>query len=699
MVKKDNQEHISSLKAQGLDLIRSNRLEEAKTLYARICDSNAEDVDAWYMLSCIYGMMGNIDEAGNCCRRVLSLQPNHGDAHLNLGNVLLHYGKHDEAISHYKTALQFNPKNAGALCCLGTSLAAVGNHDEAVANFEAAIRLNPNIVEAYYNLGNSQIAQNKYEAAVESYRQAIRLNPRYALAYNNLGSALKKLGAIDLAKENYRHAISINPNLATAYNNLSITLKEERDLKTAEEMAQRALQIQADFVDAHINLSGIRIDQGQPKPAIAHLQEVMRISPDRSDVYSSLISTMRYLPDYSPQDLLDVAKNWATRYAPHEQHIIPPTNLPDPQRRLRVGYVSGDFYNHPVGRFIELVLAHHDRAQYEVYCYHNSLKQDELTSCLQKSADHWLNIADKSDLELAQQIRLDGIDILIDLAGHTKANRLLTFAQKPAPVQATWLGDPASTGLPAMDYIIADRIAIPPHEERYHVEQVVRLPNAYECFKPPGYPIEPGPLPALTTGKLTLGSFNNPVKITDAVIACWSRLLHALPESQLYLKYKPFDDIGVQKRYLGLFANHGIMADRIKFSGYAPNIEFLSAYSEVDIGLDTFPYNGGFTTLEALWMGVPVVSLRENRFVGRMGETLLTNIGLKECVVDSEDDYIAKTTALASDLPRLAELRSCLRAQLLNSPICDGPGFTRDLEAAYRTMWETWCRTQAQTNA
>lgn len=698
MARNSNHENISAMKAQGIELIQSKRLEEAKALITRACEFNPADAEAWYMLSSINGMLGNIDEAGNCCRRVLDLQPNHSEAHLNLGNVLLHYGKHDEAISHYKTALQFNPNNAGAYCSLGNCLAAVGNHNEAVANYLAAIRLNPNIAETFYNLGNSLVAQKKYEAAVENYRQAIRINPNYALVYNNLGSALKKLGAIDLAKENYRRAISLKPDLATAYNNLSITLKEELDLKTAEELGQQALQIQPNFIDAHINLSGIRIDQGQPKAAIAHLKEVLKISPDRADVHSSLISTMRYLPDYSPQDLLEEAKNWGSRYVSLEQYFPPPTNSPDPQRQLRIGYVSSDFSNHPVGHFIEPVLAHHDRSSFEVFCYYNGLKQDEQTTRLRQLADQWIDVADKSDMELAQQIRLDGIDILIDLSGHTKSNRLLTFALKPAPVQATWIGDPATTGLAAMDYIIADRLAIPPQEERYHVEQVVRLPNAYECFSPPDYPIEPGPLPALSTGKLTLGCFNNPVKITDAVIACWSKLLHALPEAQLYLKYKPFDDSGVRQRYQKLFANHGIEENRIKFSGFAPNIEFLSAYSAVDIGLDTFPYNGGFTTLEALWMGVPVVSLSANRFVGRMGETLLTNIGLEEFVVETEDEYIAKSISLAADLPRLAELRSTLRTKLLNSPLCDGPVFTRDLETAYRTMWQTWChRTESDT--
>jgi predicted O-linked N-acetylglucosamine transferase (SPINDLY family) len=688
-------EQIKALKAQGAALMRGNRLAEAKTLFARICEIRPDDAQAWYMLSSINGMLGNMDEAGECCRRVIALRPDHSEAHANLGNVLFFRGRLDEAIGHYQTAIGLNPGNALALCNLGNVLSALGRYDEAAANYQAAIRLNPASFEAYYNLGNAQLAQRDYAQAAEQYRHAIGLNPAHAFAYNNLGNAFKEQGALKQAAEQYRRAAALQPDLVVAHNNLAIVLLELGELEAADEAAQQALRLQSDSVDAYFNLGNIRLAQSQPKAAIAYFQRALDIDPHHAGAHSSVLMLMHYLPEYSPEDLLAAARDWAARHSPPQRSLPAPANLPDPQRRLRVGYVSGDFYSHPVGIFIEAVLAHHDKSRYEVFCYYNRSKHDDLTARLQKSADHWCNVAGESDDELAQRVRRDSIDLLVDLAGHTAANRLPVFARKPAPVQATWMGYFATTGLPAMDYIIADRFVIPPQEERYYVERVARLPNAYLCFSPPEYKIEPGPLPALAAGKVTFGCFNNPSKLTDGVIACWSRLLHALPEAQLYVKYKPFGDAAVRQRYLAQFASRGIAPERVRFSGRSPRNELLTAYREVDIGLDPFPYNGGITTLESLWMGVPVVTLRGDHFVSRVGDSLMTNAGLVEYIAATEDEYIAKALGLASDLPRLAELRGRLRAQLLASPLCDGRGYTRDMENVYREIWTTWCRAQA----
>jgi len=859
-------EQINALKEQGSLLLQSNRLAEAKALFTQICDMHADDADAWYVLSGINGRLGNIDEAGNCCRRVIALRPEHGEAHVNLGNVLFYQKKTDEAISHYQTALRINPNNAGALCSLGNVLSAQGRHDEAAAQYQAAIRLNPNIVEAYYNLGNALSAQQKYDEAVASYRQAIRRHPNYAAAYNNLGNALKAQGAIEQAVENYRHAIKLKPDFATACNNLAILLIGQGRLEEADALAQRVLQVNPDSVEAHFNLGNIRMEQDNIEDAIVHFQRVIQLNPnyaearnnlgmafkrqgrleeaktaiehalklkpafaeaicnlgyirysqgqiipaieqfrqaillkpDYADAYvhlgnalieqgdviqaaecyqqaislqpksataytnlaavfktqgkleaaekmakealnlqpdfvhaynilddvyflqgkvkasiamsqkalqldrdnaiahSNLLMGMHYDSEYSAEQLFAATQTWSARYNSQEYSIPPPVNLPDPRRRLRIGYVSADFRIHPVGFFIEQVLKHHDKNQFEIICYSNFARDDELTARLRRHAKYWRDILYQTDETLAQEIRRDGIDILVDLSGHTSGNRLSTFARKPAPIQATWMGYFDTTGLSNMDYIIADRFVISPQEECHYTEQVVRLPNAYLCFSPPEYAIEPSPLPALATGRITFGCFNNTAKLTEEVIACWSRLLHALPDARLYLKYKPFGDAEVQQRYQSLFANRGIKTERIKFSGASPRKELLAAYNEVDISLDPFPVNGGVTTLEALWMGVPVVNLRGERFVSRIGETFLTNIGLGEYVADTEDAYVATAVALATDIPRLARMRGQLRSQLLNSPLCDGLGFTRDLETAFRAMWESWCRTRVQ---
>ena len=685
-------EQLHALKQQALSLLRGNRLDEAKALFSQVSEQNAEDVDAWYLLSCIHGMQGNMDEAGHCCRRVIALRPDHSDAHVNLGNVLLFQGKADEAVQHYQAALRFNPNNAGALCGLGNTQSSLGNHDEAILHYKAAVRLNPNFVEAYYNLGNSQIAQRKYDDAIKSFRQAIRLNPNYAAAYNNIGNAYKELDEITAALENYRTAISLQPNFATAHNNLAIVLKEQGLLTEAFQAALQALQVQPDFTDAYISLGNISIAQGQPDVAIGYLQQLLKIRPNHPEAHSCLFTMMHYRPEYSPQHLFEVAQEWGIRYIPENLYSSSPVSSLDPMRRLRIGYVSGDFYNHPVGYFLESILNHHDGLHYETFCYYNHNKHDELTARLQQSAHHWRNITGLSDQSVLQQIRSDKIDILIDLSGHTDRNRLLVFAHKPAPIQITWLGYFDTTGLRTIDYIIGDRFLIPPAEEACYVENVYRLPNAYLCYSPPQDDIEPGSLPALSTGQVTFGCFNNPSKLTEKVIACWSKLLLNLPQAQLYLKYKAFGDDGVRKRYQEIFSRNGVDLSRVRFAGASPRQQYLATYQEIDIGLDPFPFNGCTTTMESLWMGVPVITLRGDRYVGHMGETILKHLGLEENITDSEEAYIDRAISLASNLPALNEIRGNLRSKLITSPLCDGAGFTQCLETAYRNIWVDRCK-------
>lgn len=687
-------EQLHAMKQQALTLLRGNRLAEAQALFSQVCAQSAEDVDAWYFLSCIHGMQGNMDDAEQCCQRVIALRPDHSEAHVNLGNVLLSQGKLEEAVRHYQTAVRSNPNNTRALVSLGNALSSLGDHSGAAESYQAALRISPNFAEIYFGLGNSQMAQNKYDEAIDSFRHAIGLNPNYAAAYNNLGNAYKELGDNAAATENYRTAVRLQPDYTLAYNNLAIVLKERGMLREAYDAAQQALRIQPDSADAHISLGNISLAQGRADTAIEHYEHLLNILPDHAEAHTSLCMMMHFRPEYAPEQLFKAAREWGMLHASKIQPLPPPGNTPDAQRCLRVGYVSGDFYSHPVGYFIEPVLANHDGSRYETFCYYNHDKHDALTARLQQAVHHWCNIAGQSDDTVVNRIRDDGIDILIDLSGHTTRNRLLAFARKPAPIQATWLGYFDTTGLETMDYIIADRFVIPPEQERYYVEQVIRMPNAYECFSPPDAEIEPGGLPALATGTVTFGCFNQPAKLTEAVVTCWSRLLHALPQSELYLKYKSFEIESVRERYQSLFADQGIDISRIKFSGYSPRNEFLASYCGVDIALDPFPYNGGVTTFEALWMGVPVITMHGDHFVSCVGETLLRNMGFTEGVGDSEEDYVARAIALASDLPRLAELRSGLRDRLLNSPMCDGAGFTRDLEAAYRRAWEAWCRAQ-----
>jgi predicted O-linked N-acetylglucosamine transferase (SPINDLY family) len=764
---KRDQEQLRALHKEGLTLLRSNRLEEAKSLYTRIGDLDPEDADAWYKLGTIHGMLGNIDEAGNCCRKVIAFQPEHSEAHATLGNVLFNRGAHAEAIAHYQTAVRINPGNAPVYNNLGNALKLSGRLDEAMESYERAIAANPSYAvahfnlgialqeagrlqqagdcfrravalngkyaeaynnlgmvlkaqnhleeakatlqqalaikpqyaEAMYNLANIDLALGQLENAIEHYRQALGIKPDYADAYNNLGTALKEQGHVKLAMENYRQAIAVNPHHAGAYNNLAILFRDQGEASAADEMARRALQIRPDFADAYNTLGNIRSWQGKPDAAVEMFEKALELAPDHVSAHSNLVMMMQYLPRYSADDLLAAAQDWNARHARSLPRLAPPTNSPDPQRRLRIAYVSADFHNHPVGFFFEAVLDQHDKTEHEIFCYYNGNHHDALTARLQQSADHWRIIKGQTDQAVAERIRQDGIDILIDLSGHTQGHRLLVFPRRPAPIQLSWMGYFATTGVDGMDYIIADRFVIPPAEERFYTEQVERLPHGYLCFTPPELPIAVGPLPAHAQDRITFGCFNNPAKITPDVIACWSRLLHALPNARLHLKYKFFAESEAVQYFQNAFTTHSIDTQRIRFTGQSPRPEYLESYNGIDIALDPFPFNGCTTSVEALWMGVPVITLSSDRFAGHMGETIMKNLDLYECVADSPDDYLEKAVALAADLPRLADLRSRLRERLLNSPLCDGPGFTRDLETLYRKLWMNWCKTQRAARA
>jgi protein O-GlcNAc transferase len=727
-----NRDQVSSMKAQALALLQNNRFEEARTLFMHICDLAEDDAEAWIMLGNVNGQLGHLDETEICYRRVLELQPNIAVAHSNLGNVYTLQGKHEEALASYREAVRLDPSNALAHCNLGALLKTMGRVDEATAHLRNALRLNPNLAEAHNNLGNIlscqarldealvsyqdalllkpglgeihgnvgdiYARQGKLDDALASYREALRLDPRNAAAHSNLGALFRLMGRIDEAIGCFQYALHFNPSLAEAHNNLGNIFFDQGRFDEALVSYKKALNLRPDLDYIHSNLGSIYTRQGKLDEALASYREALRLGPRNALTHSNLLFLLNYHADYDEASLYAEHVRWGETYSQSPENIEVHSNSPEEERQLRIGYICADFRNHPVGYFLEGVLVNHDKNRFEVYCYSNHSIHDDLTARLRGHAAQWRDIVGQTDEAVARNIRDDRIDILVDLAGHTAGNRLLTLAYKPAPIQATWMSYIATTGLKAVDYIIADRYVIPVESEGYYVEQVARLPNVYLCFTPPQDPVEVSALPALSRKEVTFGCFNNTAKLTPETIATWAKLLQALPQSRIFLKSASFDDERVKEHYRGLFAIHGVHAERLKFAGHSPRQESLAAYQGVDIGLDPFPYTGGTTTAEALWMGVPVISLRGNRFVSRIGESFLSTVGLREYVVDSEDAYIAKAIALASDLPRLADIRQQLREQMLNSPLCDCRGFTRDLEAAYRKMWETWCRTRVQSN-
>jgi predicted O-linked N-acetylglucosamine transferase (SPINDLY family) len=610
-------------KKQALALTQARRLEEAQALYAQVCEIDKQDVNAWFMLGAVQGMLGRYTEAADCFRRVIEIQPQNPQAHYNLGIALRDQGKFAEAIEVFRATLRIKPDYADAQDSLAHALLALERFDEAITAFEALLRFYPTKPELHSNLGSAYQAKGLLLKAEACYRQALRLNPGMGIVHENLGSVLSV--------------------------------------------------------------------QGKHEEALACFREELCRNPSNVHAHSNLLLTLNYLPDRDPLEVLEEHRVWGRAHGCNSASTTAFANSCE-SRRLKIGYVSQDFRTHSVAYYLEPLLRAHDRSQVEVYCYANVPHTDDMTQRLRSLANGWRDIVAMSDEQVTAQIRSDGIDVLVDLAGHTGGNRLRVFACRPAPVQVTYLGYPNTTGLSMMDYRVTDFLTDPEGQENFYTEKLQRLLGCFLCYQPPADAPEVTPLPARKTGRITFGSFNNLAKINSQTIQLWSKVLHAVRESRLLIKNHSLTDPAVRERYWEMFREQGVASDRIEFLGYMPsNVGHLALYGDVDIALDTFPYNGTTTTCEALWMGVPVITLKGSTHAGRVGLSLLTTVGLRELVVENDGEYIARAAALAADLDSLAARRAALRERMRASPLCDAVGFTRDMEAAFREMWRRWC--------
>jgi predicted O-linked N-acetylglucosamine transferase (SPINDLY family) len=495
----------------------------------------------------------------------------------------------------------------------------------------------------------------------------------------------------------YRRALALQPDLAQAHSNLGTALEQTGQFEEAVAEYRTALRLKPDLVETHYNLANTHWDMGLLDDAVAGYQHALQLKPDYADARSNLLLALHYVASPDVESIYREHRKWEDLHArPLEQEIARHANEPNSNRRLRIGYVSPDFRLHSVASFFESLLACHDRREVEVFCYSNVLGADAVTDRLRLQAGHWREITGLGDADVAGLIRGDQIDILVDLAGHTGRHRLLTFARKPAPIQVTWLGYCDTTGLSAMDYRLTDAHADPPGTtEHLHSEQLFRIPTGAWCFRPSEHAPPVNDPPVLRGGGVTFGSFNALPKITDEIVSIWSRVLCELPDSRLLLKNLGFQDASVQRRLRTRFAKGGVAPERVGLLGRLPELaDHLACYHRIDIALDTFPYHGTTTTCEALWMGVPVVTLAGRTHAARVGVSLLNSVGLPELVAASAEDYVRTATTLARDLPRLAQLRRTLRERMAHSPLMDAPRFARAIEAAYRDMWQRWCATQ-----
>lgn len=569
-----------------------------------------------------------------------------------------------------------------------------GEMREGVACFEHAIQLDDAFPDAYNNLGNALSVLGRMPEAIAFYERALTLRPDNATVHNNLANTLVRIGQAQEAMAHYRRALRHRPESAHIHNNLGNVLATLGKAREAIIHYQKAVALRPDNAEAHGNLANALAACGRADEACERFERALALAPNDAATYSNLLLVLNANARFDAAAVYVAHRRYAERF---EDPLKPswPRHANDrsPERPLRIGYVSADLRRHSVAWFIEPVLAHHDREQFEIYAYHGHEIEDEVSDRLRAHVTRWRRLVGLADADVARGIQEDGIDVLVDLSGHTAMNRLPVFARKPAPVQVTWLGYPNTTGLTSMDYRITDRFADPDGmTEPFHTETLWRLPQSFSCYRPPAPAPAVGAAPRAETGVVTFGSFNNRSKIGPEVVALWARVLRGVPGSRLLLKGKGYDDESVRQALVDGFRAHGVGGERLQLAGgNDSHLEHLRHYHRIDIALDPFPYNGTTTTCDALWMGVPVITLAGATHVARVGVSLLSHLGLTDWIAGSPQDYVEIAARRAVDAQGLGELRRQLRARMASSPLTDAGAFTRHLESAYRSLWRRWC--------
>jgi protein O-GlcNAc transferase len=617
------------------------------------------------------------------------------DAQIARGNALEDAGELAAALACYREALLCAPTYAKAYMNVGNALQKSGRFAEAILAMREATTCSPDFAPARCNLGALLLQSGDYAAAERQLREALKLQPTMAEAAVVLADVLGSTGRAVEAEAELQRALRIQPHHVGAALNLGLLYLEQERFDAAESTLLHARAIAPALGLVHAALGNLYLKTGRTAEASRVLNEALGLEPTLPDAQSALLFSLCLDADVAP----DAVFEGHARAGENMVHAAGPPftswpGSPDPDRRLKVGYVSGDFRAHPVGLFLHPVLAQHDRASFDVYCYSNRDLVDDMTHALRRAADHWEVVARFGDDLLAKRIRDNEIDILVDLSGHTSGNRLGVFARHPAAVQVTWLGYLNTSGLPSMDYRLCDRYTDPiGATERFHTEQIYRMPHSQWCYAPiHDVPLVADPHPE-RPGALVFGSFNQYAKISDACLDLWCRILAEVPDATLAILDVPGGR--TREMFLQRLIRRRIDPGRVVIHGRKSILDYFAAISSVDIALDTLPYNGATTTLDTLWMGVPIVALRGGRAISRSSYSIMRSLDLPELIAADPEEYVRLNVGLAHDPRMRRHLRGTLRDRLKLSPLMDSAGFVRDLEAAYRQMWRTWCQSRA----
>ena len=662
-----------------------------------------------FALALEHHQAGRWADAEALYRQILAMQPRNSDTMHLLGVIAHQKGQNDSAMQLIGQAIALNPMDPGAHSNLGIVLQELGRLDEAISAFRRAVQLNPNQWEAHSNLGNVLRSRGDLDEAIGACRRALELNPGRPEAYNNLGNALGDKGLLDEAVAACQRAIELEPDYVEGLNNLGTALAEQRRLDEAVARYGRALQLQPGHAGARTNLGNVLKDQGRFDEALEAYRHVLRLKPEAAEVHSNLIYTLHFHPGNAHGEIADEQRRWNQKFGnPVKRFASWHGDDRNPARRLRVGYVSADFRDHVVGRNLLPLFRQHDHQGFEFLCYSGVVRPDQLTEEFRRCSALWRSTVGVGDEALADLIHRDGVDILVDLTQHMAGTRLPVFARRPAPVQASFAGYPESTGVEAIEYRISDRyleseigdgnwaigwkrepdLPTPNSDLRLATNEQVFLIDSFWCYDPCGSEVKINELPAEQCGCVTFGSLNNFCKANEPMLKRWARVLGSVNHSRLVLLSGPGSH---RQRTVDFLEREGIAGHRVEFCEPRPRPAYLELHRRLDIVLDTFPYNGHTTSLDALWMGVPVVTLAGQSAVSRAGLSQLSNLGLPELAAHSEDEYVSIAARLAGDLARLAELRKTLRARMEASVLMDVPRFARGIETAYRAMWRRWC--------
>ncbi len=698
MSEKESETEI--LLRQAIRHHQKGQVDAAEALYQRILNSNPQHPDALHLLGIIHHGKGDYQKSLELIGQAVILRPHLASFQNSLGNTLLSLKNYEEARKCYEQALLIQPDYPDALSNLA-HLEYLCHHDPAAeVLYRKVIEIQPGKAEAFFQLGRVLFRLGKLSQAAEAFGSSIALRPNHSDSYLQLAMVLHALGMNREIVIILRRLMEFDRNNPKAWTYLTSAYETLTQYVDALNCIQEAEGLFPNEPIVIRELGNVYYALGDLERARESVLKALEINPNLPETYSQLLFIQTHSPDVSPEEQFREHRAWADRFEAPYLGLTPVfPNSPEPERKLRIGYVSPDFKKHSVAYFIEPVLMSHDTSQYETYCYMSSAFRDKTTERIQSVASHWRSIAGVPDEGVLEILREDQPDILVDLSGHTSQNRLPLFARRAAPIQVAWIGYPNTTGMTHMDYRLVDKWTDPEGiADDFHSEKLIRLPHGFSVYLPPSdspAPVEE--LPADERGWILFASFNNLPKINDRVVETWSAILNRVPGSRLLIKCKQMGDEATRKVVASRFAKWGISEGRILNMSYvAETAGHLEAYNQVDIGLDTFPFNGATTTHEAVWMGVPVITLAGERHAGRVGVSILNRLGMPELIADTREEYIQIAVDLAHDRDRLRKLRTGMRQRVLSSSLVDKVLITRSVEEAYRKMWREWCTLERQ---